>query len=111
MARRDVYRRGRLSPEEEAAERAELRRAFPDLAAAERRRIVEREAQRLPSMAVLPEFAPRDLPEFNDPYARDEEVLVFHLEPHASPHHHVGPCDEACRRGKTPHGHRRGNRR
>lgn len=30
----------------------------------------------------------------------------WHAEPHSSPYHHVGPCDEACRRGRTSHAHR-----
>jgi len=29
-----------------------------------------------------------------------------HAERHASPSHHVGPCDEACRAGRRPHEHR-----
>lgn len=29
-----------------------------------------------------------------------------HAQAHANPSHHVGPCDEACRRGYTQHVHR-----
>jgi hypothetical protein len=28
-----------------------------------------------------------------------------HAEAHADPYHHVGPCDEACRRGRRAHVH------
>jgi hypothetical protein len=33
-----------------------------------------------------------------------------HAEAHADPSHHVGPCDEACRRGRRAHVHMRAPR-
>jgi len=31
---------------------------------------------------------------------------LYHRGAHASPTHHVGPCDEACRHGSRIHAHR-----
>lgn len=33
-------------------------------------------------------------------------VYDTHAERHSSPYHHVGSCDETCRRGLRPHAHR-----
>lgn len=34
--------------------------------------------------------------------------LRFERHTHSSPSHHVGSCDEGCRQGLRPHGHRAG---
>lgn len=37
-----------------------------------------------------------------------QQPLVEHAETHASPYHHIGPCDAACRAGQRSHAHRSG---
>jgi len=48
----------------------------------------------------------RDLISARSRIARDVEHLRYHRGAHASPTHHVGPCDEACRHGSRTHAHR-----
>jgi len=48
----------------------------------------------------------RDLIAARSNLARDVGHLRYHRGAHASPTHHVGPCDEACRHGSRIHAHR-----
>jgi hypothetical protein len=38
----------------------------------------------------------------------EREGYRWEAHPHADPHHHVGPCDVACRQGRRTHPHKPG---
>jgi hypothetical protein len=66
------------------------------------RRRAPRSAQEYGGMAAGPIYSQRRPSPDLDPTI----VIIEENHAHSDPSHHIGPCDEFCRRGIAPHRHR-----
>jgi hypothetical protein len=96
-AKREANARRKAARLQVQAARADVRAA----AARQKARTLERFLP--PSMASGPIYGDRRV----SPDDWREDTHYTHAEAHRFPTHHVGPCDEMCRRGSTVHAHRR----